>query len=217
MGMGKCKKRGFTIIELIVVIAIMSVMAGMIMPMTSALITGKKVEDVEKELERLADALEAYYFEHGSFPSSLTASGFYGVYIVPGVNDDWLKDEWGSKTYYKISSSSNPDIITVYSVGENGVDDGAATETYKITIYGAGPGNRRTRQKLDIINARLAVFLAGGGTLSGDWDTDRQSLGLGTAYRTDGFGTPFHSDPNGNEVRSAGADRTFNTVDDLTQ
>ncbi len=209
------RQAGFTLIELVVVIAIVSILAGTLVPLVSATQKAQRIERVLQELESIGEALEAYYYEHGSFPSSLTADGFYGTFILPGVGDENLKDEWGSG-YYRTSSSTDPDVVTVYSVGENGTDDGVANESFKITVSGAAPGNRRTRERMRVIAARLAVYLAGNGTLTGTWSTDRAAMGLGSEYENDGFGTAFELDASTLVLRSAGADRTFQTSDDLT-
>lgn len=46
-------------------------------------------------------------------------------------------------------------------------DDGATNEIFRITIDGAVPGNRRTRQRMAVISASLAVYLAAGNTITG--------------------------------------------------
>ncbi len=210
----RCSK-GFTLIELIVVIAVISILAGTLIPLVSATQRARHIDTVLQELETIADALDSYYFENGSFPSSLTASGFYGSFLLPGVEDARIKDEWGGG-YYKVFASSDPDVMTVYSVGENGRDDGASSETFKVVVRGEHPGNRRTRERMRIIASVLAVYLSGGGILTGTWSTDRAAMGLGSEYQKDGFGTDFTLSASTLLLRSAGADRSFNTSDDLT-
>lgn len=255
--------RGFTLIELIVVLAIMALLAGTVVPLVSATQEAERITRVEEELQEIAEALDEHYFEYGTFPASLTEAGFYGRHILPGVQDAHIKDEWGSRTYYQISATTNPDVITVYSVGENGTDDGVSSEQFKTTVMGSGPGDRRTRLRMNVIAGALALYLgtSGGGggggggddevddggdggfdtnragpggiggfaldtataeprvrpsSLTGNWSTDRVTLGLGSEYQTDGYGTDFSLDPSTYVLRSAGADRTMNTADDLT-
>ena len=206
---------GFTLIELLVVITVMSILAGTMVPLATATQKAQQLDRAKRELDDIAEAMEAYYYDNGSFPASLNDSSFYGVYILPGVGDEKLEDEWGGKGFYKLSQTSNPDVLTVYSVGPDGVDSGAGSETLKVTIQGADPGLEKTRERLRVIAAVLAEYLSGGGTLTGTWTTDLSAMGLGTAYQKDGFGTDFTLNASTRVLTSAGPDRTFGTSDDF--
>ncbi len=208
-------RRGFTLIELIVVLAIMTLIAGATLPLITATKKAQRVDRVESELEGLAVALSRYYYEHAHFPASLTATDFVGVFLRPGAQQARLLDEFRSTQYYRVARTSDPDTFTVYSVGENGLDDGATNEVFRSVVDGALPGNTRTRERMRIIAAALAVWLGGGGTPTGNWSADRAAMGLGVEYERDGFGTPFRLDAATRVLRSAGADRSFSTVDDL--
>ena len=206
---------GFTLIELIVVIAVMSVLAGTVAPLVTATQEAEKVVTAQAELEAIADALAEHYFDTGSFPAALTTAGFYGKYIQPGVDDSRLKDHWGAQGYYIVQRSFNPDVMRVHSIGTNASDDGWASEAYRVEILGSGPGDARTKQRMRIIASVLAEFLDGGGALTGTWTTDLAAMGLGTEYQTDGYGTDFDLDSATFVLRSAGADRSLNTADDV--
>jgi general secretion pathway protein G len=206
---------GFTILEMIIVIAVMSLLAGTLVPLVTATQKAQAMETVTGELTAIGDALDAYYYEHGAFPSTLLDTGFYGRYAAPGVQDDRLRDEWGGMAIYRLVQAQNPDTITVYSVGDNNVDDGPAGEVFKVTVLGADPGRRRTRQRMQIIVSALANYLDAGGTVSGTWATDRPAIGLGPTYENDGFGTPFTLDASTLELRSAGPDRALGSPDDI--
>ncbi len=204
---------GFTLIELIVVIAVLSILLGSMVPLLSATRAAERVTTVGRELDQLAEAVEAFYYHSGSFPGSLTQVGFYGSYALPGIGDERLRDEWGTQGYYRLVAAASPDTITIYSVGENGVDDGPALEEFKVTVAGAEPGNQRTRVLMRVIAAVLASYLDAGGTLTGNWTEDRAAMGLGIEYQKDGFGTDFSLQSY--VLRSAGADRALGTADDL--
>ncbi len=70
---GACPDRvkrveGFTIIELIVVIAIIAVLAGIVLVNVTQYINNAKVARAHVEADNIATALSAFYAAHGSYP-----------------------------------------------------------------------------------------------------------------------------------------------------
>lgn len=210
------RQRGFTLLEVIVVLAVMATLAGTVVPLVTASKRAESLDTARAELSTIADALARYYYEHGAFPSRIDAPGFYGAYAQPGVGDDRLRDEWGARGLYQVVRTTDPDVATVYSVGDNGVDDGVGGEALAVTVYGASPGSERTRARMRVIVAALAAHLDAGGRITGAWSVDRAAMGLGSDYDRDGFGTPFTLDGATLHLHSAGADRRFATADDIT-
>jgi prepilin-type N-terminal cleavage/methylation domain-containing protein len=208
--------RGFTLLEVVIVLSVMATLAGTLVPLVSASKRAEAVDTARAELEAIGDALTRYYYETGAFPNRVNASGFYGAFVAPGVADGRLRDEWGARALYRLVVSRNPDVATAYSVGDNGRDDGAAAEVFKVVVAGARPGGDRTRERMRVIAAVLTAYVRGGGTITGRWNTDRAAMGLGTTYQRDGFGTAFRLDRATLILRSAGADRRFGTADDIT-
>jgi hypothetical protein len=164
----------------------------------------------------IAAALENHWFDKASFPTTLAATTFLGVYLQPGTGNTSIYDSWGGYVQYRYVVSAAAGTATVYSRGENGVDNGAANEEFKVIVYAAVPGLLKTRQRMRVIVETLANFLEAGGTLTGTWATDRTAMGLGAEYATDGFGTAFTLTPSTLTLRSAGPDRRMNTTDDVT-
>ncbi|MCA8955188.1 MAG: type II secretion system protein [Planctomycetes bacterium] len=211
--MSDARQHGFTLLELIVSMAVLAVLATAMLPLATATVRAEKIDQVQRELNALAAAAEEYYFANGAFPTAVNQVGFYGSYLVAGVQDDAITDAWGGSTYRTVQVSS-PDTVTFYSVGENGVDDGVNAEAFKITVQGSKPGGERTRLRMRVIAAAVAEHVAGGGTVTGTWTTDHAALGLAASYLRDGFGTEFRLNTS-LELRSAGADRSFSTADDI--
>ena len=208
---------GFTLLELLIVIAILGMLAGVLVEGTGAVVDAQKKRTAPQELDEIAKALDAYYYDVGAFPAALTSAGFYGAYVLPGYDDNLIKDEWGTKTYYRyVQTGTNPDVVVVYGLGPDDIDSGPAAETWKVTVFGAAPGTRRTRERLQRISAAIADHVGNGGTLSGTWSAWITAMALAPSMQTDGFNTPFRVDADGRTVRSAGPDRTFDTADDLT-
>lgn len=207
---------GFSLIELAVALAVMAILLGTSLPLLGAAIDAQRRDEVRLELRDIADALADYYTDQAAFPPRLDDVAFLGPYLAPGVNATTIRDAFGGSVDYVYTQSSNPDVATVYSRGENGTDDGVANEEHKVLVYGATEGLRKTRARMRVIVEVLANHLEAGGTLTGNWATDRAAMGLGTVYATDGFGTDFTLDAATLTLRSAGPDRTAGNADDVT-
>lgn len=87
------KKNGFTLIELLIVISIIGIISGVVL--TSINIARSKARDnVRKQsLKELRTALEIYFSNNGTYPS--TSDLWYGSSAVdgPGINNnggDWI-------------------------------------------------------------------------------------------------------------------------------
>ncbi len=209
-------EEGFSLVEVVVVIAVLGIVMGTAMPLFSSLIEAEKRQETQRELQTLAESLDAHFYDNASFPPTLTDPAFIGDYFLPGVQNKGVMDNWGGNVEFRYTVSSSPDVATVYSRGENGIDDGVANEEYSITVRGAVAGAKRTRLRMRIIAEAIANYLESGGAFSGTWSTDRNAIGLGPIYDGDGFGTTFVWNSNTLTLTSSGADRVQGTSDDLS-
>lgn len=77
--------RGFTLIELVVALAILGLLAGMAAPMLDTLQREEKEHELRQNLREIRDAIDAYKkeVENGHIASSIGASGY-------PPNLDWL-------------------------------------------------------------------------------------------------------------------------------
>jgi len=212
----RLRHAGFTMIELIVVVAVLGIIAGTALPLFVKLHDHRREQDVRAELAAIAEALDAYYYDRASFPPGLRDPGFLGRYLQPGLQGTAITDGFSAGNDYRLAVTAGPDLARVWSRGPDGVDASGLADDLLVEVHGSAPGYRRTRERMRIIVEVLANFLESGGSLTGSWATDRTNLGLGPAYANDGFGTPFQLDGKRLELRSAGPDRVFGTADDLT-
>ncbi|HHW56716.1 MAG TPA: prepilin-type N-terminal cleavage/methylation domain-containing protein [Clostridia bacterium] len=63
-------ERGFTLIELIVVIAILGILATIAVPRVTTSLSNAKTNADEANLKILQNAVERYYIEKGTYPST---------------------------------------------------------------------------------------------------------------------------------------------------
>lgn len=207
--------QGFTLLELIVVLAVVSILFATGVPLAGAVVDAQRRTEARFALETIARALDDYWFDQAAFPATLAAPDFAGVYFHTGVNGSLLLDPWGGlPLVYSRDPATN--TARVHSRGENGLDNGFAAEEFAIAVNAASAGLRKTRQRMAVIVRALAQHVGGGGTLTGTWSTDRAAMGLGSEYGNDGFGTPFTLDAATRVLRSAGPDRSAGNGDDLT-
>lgn len=72
--MKKTSKKGFTLIELIVVIAILGILAAILIPQFVGFQDKARVKAAVSEAASVATAIDAYYAESGVYPTDTTKS-----------------------------------------------------------------------------------------------------------------------------------------------
>ena len=209
------REAGFTLIELIVVLAVLGVLVAAAAPLAGAVADADRRQEVQRELAELGTALDAYWFEHAAFPATLTATDFLGVHVHPGVGNTAVLDPFGTGQGY-LYSTATPGLAVVYSRGDNGRDNGVANEEFVLRVDAAVPGTRKTWQRLRLIVEVLAEHIEAGGSVAGSWPTVRAAAGLPASFDADGWGTTLQWTATTHELRSAGPDRSFGTSDDIT-
>lgn len=213
---GRTAAGGFTLIELVIVLAVLGVLVATSVPLAGAVVMADRRAEANRELSDLAQALDAHWFDHASFPANLTAAGFLGTYLHGGVGNTAVLDPFGAGQGYVYAVETVAGTATVYSRGENGRDNGANNEELVLRVTAAVPATRRTWLRLRIVVEVLANHIEAGGSVSGSWPTVRAAIGLGPAYDTDGWGTVLQWVDSTHTLSSAGNDRTFGTADDIT-
>lgn len=85
------RRRGFTLIEILVVIIIVAILVGLLLPVIAGAIRTAKNAAVSSEINLLAQALESFKAKYGQYPPSrvfLSENGYYNVanttLIAPG-------------------------------------------------------------------------------------------------------------------------------------
>ncbi len=126
--------RGFTLLEVIIAVAIIGIMAAAIGPLAIRQINRVRVDATYTELERIRESLIAYYEDIGSFPSqnaglasliSDASSGWRGPYIefshdnpIEAVTTDAFGETYLYDLSPSIASGSSTDLI-IASMGVN--------------------------------------------------------------------------------------------------
>lgn len=126
--------RGFTLLEILVVIAVIAVLAGLVAPMVLRNVGDAKVQAARTQIEMLGMALDAYRLDNAFYPS--TAQGlealrerpegepeplnWRGPYLRKAVPDD----PWGRPYVYRSPGEVNAQGYDLLSLGRDGREGG---------------------------------------------------------------------------------------------
>lgn len=122
--------RGFSLIELMIVLVILGLIAGIVGPQAMKYLGKGKVQSSKVQIENISAALDLYRLEVGHYPT--TADGLKALVVQPsgarGWNGPYLKkgevpkDAWNNDYQYKRPGSNNRpyDLISLGADGAVG-------------------------------------------------------------------------------------------------
>lgn len=124
------RQAGFTLLELLIVLAILGLLATLVGPQLIGLFERSKVKTAEIQLSQIAVALDLYRLEIGAYPTTqegLTAlldappnaRNWHGPYLA---RRDGLVDPWGNPYNYRSPGAAH--AFDLYSFGADGQEGG---------------------------------------------------------------------------------------------
>lgn len=125
--------RGFTLIEILVVIAVVSILASLVSPMVFRNVGDAKVSTARAQIEIFALALDAFRLDNDRYPT--TEEGLSALRRPPAGETDsswrgpYLRkeiplDPWNRPYVYRSPGTVNPDSYDLLSLGRDGEEGG---------------------------------------------------------------------------------------------
>jgi len=112
------RNRGFTLIEVMVVVVILSILAAIIVPKVMDRPDTARLVKVKSDIRALESALNLYKLDNFDYPT--TEEGLEA--LVPKYVDRLANDPWG-KPYLYLSPGLHGDM-DVYTLGADGLQGG---------------------------------------------------------------------------------------------
>ena len=122
--------RGFTLLELLVVMVIIGLLAGYVGPKYFAQIGKSEVKTAKAQIDALEKALDQYRLDVGRYPAA--EAGLNALVVNPGGESKWqgpyLKkavpaDPWGNPYVYRIPGEHGE--FDLFSYGRDGKQGGS--------------------------------------------------------------------------------------------
>jgi general secretion pathway protein G len=137
----KRTKRGFTLMEVLLVLAILGMMAGIAIFAMVGQREGAKKDITDIKIKELKNALDAYNMNIGHYPTE-EEGGLTALLTKPSFSDEVLgekwrgpyltekpRDPWGNEFHYEATQAGTPEAaLTPCKVWSNGPDGQDGTE-----------------------------------------------------------------------------------------
>jgi general secretion pathway protein G len=131
-------ERGFTLVEILVVITIIGLIMGLVGPRVLSYLGESKAKAAKIQIESFGSALDLYFLDQGRYPT--TSEGLTALVQRSGNSRTWngpyLKgsivpaDPWGQPYLYRSPGEHGPyDVVSYGSDGQEGGTGTAADVT----------------------------------------------------------------------------------------
>ncbi len=127
----RAARRGFTLMEMLIVLTIIALLMGMVIFHVSTTGDDAKRTKVQADILTFKAELAAYQLGNGTLPT--TDQGIKVLWVKPTTEpvpprwhaelDDEVLDPWGHQYIFRIPGKHNPDSYDIFSAGADGQPD----------------------------------------------------------------------------------------------
>lgn len=128
-------KKAFTLIELLIVVAIIAILAAIAVPNFLEAQVRSKVSRVKSDQRSFATALESYYIDNNTYPpywatgAASASANTVGVSVATGVSENV------NSVRAATADQSNAKLIPTFAFNVNGIRGGLTTPVSFLTSY----------------------------------------------------------------------------------
>jgi general secretion pathway protein G len=130
----RAAKAGYTLIEMLVVLTIISLILGLVGPRVLAYLGTSKVKTAKLQIENFASSLDLFYLDTGRYPTN--SEGLAALAQRPANVETWNgpyvkggrvpADPWGNAYVYRLAGDHTPPY-EIESFGSDGHEGGNGT------------------------------------------------------------------------------------------
>ncbi|MBS1724084.1 MAG: type II secretion system major pseudopilin GspG [Armatimonadetes bacterium] len=134
-------RRGFTLIELMVVILILAILAALVIPKVVGRTSDAKITKAQSDIATLSQLVQQFRLDTGRYPT--TEEGLQALRVPPADSTGWKgpyttkdipNDPWGNPYIYEYPGGTGNESYFLGSYGRDGQPGGDAdTEDADIT------------------------------------------------------------------------------------
>ncbi len=125
---------GYTLLEILVVLAIIALVMGLVGPRVLSYLSDSKVKAAKIQISNLSAALDLYYLDIGTYPNA--SQGLQALVQKPQGASNWngpyLKsnsvpaDPWGKPFLYRVPGEQG--VYMILSLGADGQEGGSGAD-----------------------------------------------------------------------------------------
>jgi len=132
---------GFTLVELLVVLVILGLLAGLVGPKVLGYLGGSRTKTAKLQIEQLSAALDLYKLDNGGYPDTSKglaalvtaptgAANWHGPYLAKAILPD---DPWGHPYHYRMPGQHGEFDLWTYGSDDQ---EGGEGEAQDVTSWG---------------------------------------------------------------------------------
>lgn len=132
--LGETCEAGFTLVELLVVLAIIALIATLVAPQVLRYLGSARTNAAKAQIHNIESALELYYVDNAKYPTA--EEGLGALVTAPGGESRWngpylkgssgLNDPWGRPYVYELKTDESG--VTVRTLGRDGKPGGTGED-----------------------------------------------------------------------------------------